>query len=223
MQANKTGFGSEHGKGLVATLIVLLLAGVLALAAMFFYQSKDTADVITKDGVISKIQTLSRLQTSAFNIETVVTSNKQGTWQALWQDKQKGLFVIKGRVLAGIDLGDIGTQMVQITQQQDEQGNQRQTVQISLPPAEIFEVFLDEIEIYDWQTGLFGALDKDPALFAQVQSDAKAKILQQACQGGILTLAMDNGVKQIENLFTLAAVDVSVVAQGTAACQLPAK
>lgn len=35
-----------------------------------------------------------------YNVDTVITSQKQGNWYALWQDQQKALFVAHGRVQA---------------------------------------------------------------------------------------------------------------------------
>ncbi|OAV01680.1 MULTISPECIES: DUF4230 domain-containing protein [Moraxella] len=210
----------QQGK---AAYIVMALLGMLTLIAVFMLVKKPDAqaEVITREGVITEIQSLSRLQTAAFGVETIVTANKDGTWQALWQDKQRGLFVIKGRVLAGIDLSAIGSEMVHISESQNAAGEPIQSVHITLPPSEIFEVFLDNIEVYDWQTGLFGAVAGDPALFAKAQADAKAQVLSKACQGDVLTLAMTNAAEQVKNLFMLTGAQVEVSTQGTGACQLP--
>lgn len=204
---------------LILCLIAVLLL-IIATMTVWILKANNTDAVISREGVVSQIQTMSRLQTVAFSVDTVVTANKQGSWQNLWQDKQKGLFIIKGRVLAGVDLSQIGDERVQLIQTTDDNGKTVNQLHISLPPAQVFEVFLDNIEVYDWQTGLLGAVSGDPALFAQAQDSAKAQILAKACQGDVLNLAMQNAAEQVKGLFALADLQVMVSSQGTAACQL---
>lgn len=189
----------QVGNALFSVVLVMVLVAVLAMAGFWLVNKSDNyVSTITKDGIITEIQTLSRLQTVAYSVDTIVTADKAGTWQNLWQDKQKGLFIIKGRVLAGVDLGGISAEMVQISQTKNEQGETIDRVHITLPPSQVFEVFLDDIEVYDWQTGLFGTVAGDPKLFAQVQADAKAEVLAKACQGDVLNLAMTSAAEQIK-------------------------
>ncbi|VEG12796.1 DUF4230 domain-containing protein [Moraxella cuniculi] len=208
----------QTGKG-VYIIMLIMMALALAFAAMMLKNDNKKASVMTTEGIVSQIQSLSRLQTVAFSVDTIVTANKDGTWQALWQDRQKGLFIVKGRVLAGVDLANLNETMVKLEPTKD--GTSK--LQITLPPAEIFEVFLDDIVVYDWQTGLFGATKVDPKLFAQVQADAKREVLQKACQGDVLTLAMSNASEQVQKLFSLTATTVELITQGTGSCQLPSK
>lgn len=144
----------QTGNALVYVLLILVMVAILAMAGFWLVNKSDNyVNTITKDGIITEIQTLSRLQTVAYGVDTIVTADKAGTWQNLWQDKQKGLFIIKGRVLGGVDLGGISAEMVQISQTKNEQGETIDRVHITLPPSQVFEVFLDDIEVYDWQTG----------------------------------------------------------------------
>lgn len=202
------------------TAMMLACIALFVVFIMILLPKKNTDPVITKESIITEIQTLSRLQTVAYSVDTIVTADKAGTWQNLWQDKQKGLFIIKGRVLAGIDLSDISAEMVQLSQTKNDQGEMVNLVHITLPPSQVFEVFLDDIEVYDWQTGLFGVVAGDPKIFAQVQADAKAEVLTKACQGDVLQLAMTTAAEQIKGLFMLAGGMVEVTTQGTAACKL---
>lgn len=213
---NKTQIGFRS----LRALIFLLLVIVLFLVVYFLVSPKNhnTVQTLTRDGIVTDIQKLNRLQSTAYQVETIVTASKQGTWQKLWQDEQKGLFVIKGRVLAGIDLSQMDSHRV-LLRQQDEKTH----IQLTLPPSQIFEVFLDDIEIYDWQTGLFGTVAADSALFTQVQNDAKAEVLRKACQGDVLNVAMQQAAEQMKRLFTLTQASVDVVTQGVGACQMPNK
>lgn len=190
-------------------LSVVLFGIICALIIGFLtwqQQNKPKIDVLTTDGVISKIQTLNRLQTVVYSVDTVITAEKQGNWYTLWQDEQKGLFVAHGKVQAGIDLNELKSEQVSI--QSDENG--KQTVNITLPPAKIFETYLNNIEVYDIKTGVFGLVDIDPQIFSQAQQSGKQQILTTACQSDILTLATNNAQKQIQSLFMLANITVTV-------------
>ena len=104
-------------------------------------------------------------------MDTIITTQKQGNWYALWQDEQKGLFVAHGRVLAGVDLQKLTPADVTVAPKADlpinEDGEPQVTsdadlnITINLPAAEIFEVFLEDIEVYDMQTGLFNLMQPD--------------------------------------------------------------
>ena len=214
----------QAGNALFSVVLAMVLVAVLAMAGFWLMNKSDNyVSTITKDGIVTEIQTLSRLQTVTYSVDTIVTADKAGTWQNLWQDKQKGLFIIKGRVLAGVDLSGISAEMVQLSQTKNDKGETVDVVHITLPPSQVFEVFLDDIEVYDWQTGLFGTVAGDPKLFAQVQADAKAEVLAKACQGDVLNLAMTSAAEQIKGLFMLTGSVVEVTTQGTGACQLVAK
>ncbi len=218
-QRVNTSWHGQAGSAVFKLLLVLIL--LLAGAGVWYQMHKpaNQATVVTREGIITEVQTLSRLTSVAFSVDTVVTASREGSWQRLWQDKQKGLFIVKGRVLAGVDLSQISAEMVHVATGADGQS----TVQISLPPSEIFEVYLDDIQIYDWQTGLFGTAANDPALFEQVQADAKAEVLAKACAGDVLTLAMNNASEQVQALFALTQMQVTVTPQGTGACQISTK
>lgn len=209
---------NQQGISVLGVLAVILLMLVVIWTAFTLTKQQLTPKPPTIDaqGIISQMTTLSRLQTATFAIDTVVTAKQDGSWQKLWQDEQKGLFIIKGRVLAGVDLQQITPEMVQIHQETD---GTLPSVRVQLPPSQIFEVFLDHIEIYDWQTGVFGAKTVDARLFAQVQKDAKAEILQKACQGDVINLANTQAVQQLQLLFSKLPMQVQIQSQGAGRCQ----
>ncbi len=218
----------NRGKLMKKSITKVLIIGVLAvmLGALGWLIadkiSKDTAQVsaITREGVVTEVQKLSQLTSVAFSVDTVITAQKSGTWQRLWQDEQKGLFVAKGRVLAGVDLSKIGTEMVQVRHDIGVDGVPMTHIDITLPPSEVFEVYLDDIQVYDWQTGLFGMVDNDPQILSQAQTQGKLEVLEKACQGEVMTLALNNASEQVAGLFLLTGATVSVHNQGTGACQL---
>ena len=222
----------------IAKMSWLLLAiGLIALVLAIYIVQKDADEpeinTITREGVVTQIQQLNRLQTVAFNVDTIITSERAGSWMKLWQDEQKALFIAKGRVQAGIDLSALTPEMVQVVQpielaDADEQAidanNPASTmpqITITIPPSEIFEVYLDDIEIYDWQTGVFGMMQVDPKILEQAQSMAKKEVLERACRGDVMNEALQNAQTQLQQLFSLTGATVMVNTQGTGACQMP--
>lgn len=187
------------------SLLLLAMISVAGLSWLQWQQANKAkkVEVLTRDGVVSKIQTLNRLQTVAYNVDTVITSQKEGSWQKLWTDEQKGLFVAHGRVTAGIDLNQLKPADVQVTPD-------GKNVSITLPPAQVLDSYLDNIEVYDIQTGVFGMVQADPQIFNQAQVAGKNQVLSSACRSGILKTANDNAQKQVQSLFALVNVQVTV-------------
>ena len=215
---------------------LLLIIGLAALVvAIYIAQNRseeEPIETITREGVVTQIQQLNRLQTVAFSVDTIITSERAGSWMKLWQDEQKALFIAKGRVQAGIDLSALTPEMVQVVQptEQLEAADESTTpmsimpqITITIPPSEIFAVYLDDIEIYDWQTGVFGMMQVDPKILAQAQSMAKSEVLERACRGEVMTVALENAQTQLQQLFSLTGATVTVNTQGAGACQMPVK
>lgn len=194
-------------------MFMLIILCSLVCGAIFLYQQKNTpqVEVMTREAIVSKIQSLNRLQTVAYNVDSIIHSHKQGNWYALWQDEQKGLFLAHGRVLAGIDLNQLTAEQVVLS----EDGK---TVNITLPSAQVFETYLDNIEVYDIKTGVFGMMTLDPDLFHLAQQEGKKQILSQACQSHILTLATENAQKQVKGLFELANLQVNIQTTDAKSC-----
>lgn len=214
---------------------LLLLIGLVALVVAIYIaqNSSDEPEIntVTREGVVTQIQQLNRLQTVAFNVDTIITSEREGSWMKLWQDEQKALFIAKGRVQAGIDLSTLTPEMVQVVQptEQIEAADDSTIpvpimpqINITIPPSEVFAVYLDDIEIYDWQTGVFGMMQVDPKILAQAQSMAKKEVLERACRGDVMTIALENAQTQLQQLFSLTGATVTVNTQGAGACQMPA-
>lgn len=190
--------------GFKAVVLIVIFSALSVFATMKWYEKRQPdIDVITSAGVLQRIQHLNNLETVAFHIDTVVSSTREGTWNKLWQDQQKGLFVANGRVVAGLNLSRLKPENVLVS----EDGKQ---INITLPPVEILSSSLDKIDVYDIKTGLFGLVDIDPHLLSEAQTAARSRIVQTACQSGILNTANENAQKQIESLFTLTQAKITV-------------
>ncbi|MGP4971274.1 DUF4230 domain-containing protein [Psychrobacter aquimaris] len=217
-----------------SVLLIGLAALVFAIYSVQNMTKEEPIETITREGVVTQIQKLNRLETVAFSVDTVITSQRPGSWMKLWQDEQKGLFIARGRVEAGIDLSAITPEMVQVVQPDSNIDEIQQAdastpvpmmpqINITLPPSEIFSVYLDDIEIYDWQTGAFGMMQVDPKILQQAQSMAKKEVLERACRGDVMNMALENAQTQLQQLFSLTGAVVTVTTQGAGACQMPVK
>ena len=228
---------SKAKKSIAMMSWIVLLAGLTAIVfAIYTVQNITKAEpieTITREGVVTQIQNLNRLETVAFSVDTVITSQRSGSWMKLWQDEQKALFIARGRVEAGIDLSALTPEMVQVIQPTESEVNDAENsdvnapvsimpkINITLPPSEIFSVYLDDIEIYDWQTGAFGMMQVDPKILQQAQSMAKEEVLERACRGDVMTMALENAQVQLQQLFALTGAVVTVTTQGAGSCQMP--
>ena len=197
-------------------LVFVLAATVAAYYAYFMYTaqtqlSQNQLNTVSREGIVTQIHELNRLETMAFHIDTVVKSEKEGTWYKLWQDHEKGLFVIKGQVIAGVDLSKLDASDVTVSAD----GKQ---VSIDLPPAEIFTISLADIQMYDYQRGWLNPEPVNPEVLNQVQSVARTQVKQSACKAEILKLANENASKQVAKLFELTGVKVSVQAGIVPSC-----
>ncbi|MGM8898860.1 MULTISPECIES: DUF4230 domain-containing protein [unclassified Psychrobacter] len=221
----------------IATWILLIISFTALAFAVYTINERtveEPIETVTREGVVTQIQQLNRLQTVAFSVDTVITSERQGSWMKLWQDEQKGLFIARGRVDAGIDLSALTPEMVQVVQLEESNvgEDEAQTasdnntammpqINITLPPSEIFSVYLDDLEIYDWQTGAFGLMQVDPKILAQAQTMAKKEVLERACRGDVMNMALKNAQMQLQQLFAMTGAVVTVTTQGAGACRLP--
>ena len=194
---------------LLVLIIVLLAAG----AGVWYVKQPDHArpqQALTREGVLTQIQNLNRLESTAFYIDTIIKTEKPGNWYALWQDAQSGLFMAKGQVVAGIDLNKLSAENVNVV---------KNKVIISLPPVEILSVNLDNIEVYDLKTGSLGLHPIDKSVFETVQQAAKKQVLESACKADILAHAQNQAQQQLETLFALAQTQASVYPAALPPCK----
>ncbi|WP_373753958.1 DUF4230 domain-containing protein [Neisseria weixii] len=192
-------------------LLVLLLVAAAALSGWFYHErvAQEQAEVLSREGVLTQIKQLNRLESTAFYIDTIIRTEKKGDWRKLWQDAQSGLFIVRGKVLAGVDLDKITADNVNIIDEK---------VIISLPEVEILSVDLEDIEIYDIQTGSLNILPMDKTVFKTVQEQARQQVLTSACKADILKNATAQAQRQLEDLFRLTQTQVSIYPAAVPVC-----
>ncbi len=193
-------------------LLVLLLVAATAAGGWFYHEriAQEQAEVLSREGVLTQIKQLNRLESTAFYIDTIIRTEKKGDWRKLWQDAQSGLFIVRGKVLAGVDLDKITADNVNIIDEK---------VIVSLPEVEILSVDLEDIEVYDIQTGSLNILPMDKTVFKTVQDQARKQVLTSACKADILKNATTQAQRQLEDLFRLTQTQVSIYPAAVPVCK----
>ena len=193
-------------------LTVLLLCAAAGFGGWYYHDrgADDAHEVLSREGVLMQIKKVNRLESTAFYIDTIIRTEKKGNWRMLWQDAQSGIFIVRGKVLAGLDLDKLTGENVNIVDGK---------VILSLPPVEILSVDLENIEVYDMKTGSFNLLPADKGVFKTVQERARAQVLASACKADILQHANRQAQLQLENLFALTQTQVSVYPAAVPVCK----
>jgi hypothetical protein len=136
------------------------------------------------------VRNLSRLETASYTIEKVITAESgQGPFAFLFGDRL--ILVAHGQVIAGVDLGKMEEDDITITTDG--------TVVVTLPPAEILVVTLDNQKsyVFNRDTGLIGV---NPALETEARQAAEEEIRNAALEDGILDMARRNAETYIRGL-----------------------
>jgi hypothetical protein len=143
--------------------------------------------------VVQKIQRLSRLETVVYSLDTVVEGERSS---AILPDALAGdkiLLVVHGESIAGIDLGQLKPEDVQI----DDAGR---GVHVTLPASQLFATTLDNhhTRVYARTTGLLVPADQD--LETDTRAKAQDQLQQAALQDGILDAARKNARATVTTL-----------------------
>jgi hypothetical protein len=158
--------------------------------------------------IIRQVRGLSRLETASYTIEKVITaeSGRESPLAFLFGDRL--ILVARGQVIAGVDLGRMSESDILVT------GDG--TAVVTLPPAEILVVTLDNQKSYvvDRDTGLIGL---NPALETEARQAAEAEILNAALEDGILEMARQNAEIYVRQLILALGFREVIFAQATPA------
>ncbi len=197
----RNAFGWILGLSLIVLLAIFILTALAVVATVRettqpvvdlsgrlgtqIAQVLDPTPTIRPDPVtiVREVRALARLETIQYSVEKVITAETgQGPFGFLFGDRL--LLVAHGVVIAGVDLGQLGPEDVEI----DEEGR----VYVRLAPPEIFVATLDNENsyVYDRETGLLTSGDLD--LEAAARRAAEEEIVAAALEDGILEQARVN-------------------------------
>jgi hypothetical protein len=180
--------------------VALVLAILLGLVLILWYilprlshlhtppKINDTATLLVQ------VQTLSRLVTVKYVLEKVIVLEDPSWLGENWLGESRVLMVAHGIVLAGIDLGELRPEDLQISQNK---------IIIKLPPARVTDTYLDDklTQVMERKTGILRAFEKDMEQNARRQ--AVADLNRAARNGGILKDADERARAQLTNLFQM--------------------
>ena len=200
----------DSGRGSSGSFFAFLFALLLGAGALAFFLRTATnglpgriAAVIMRRPetfntsvpfVVDKIQTLNRLETVVYSLDSVVEGAKTSPVfpDALAADRL--LLVVHGQSIAGIDLAKLKPEDVRID------SSDAHSIHLVLPPSELFVTTLDNehTRVYSRTTGLL--VPADPNLESDTRAKAQQQLQAAALSDGILDAARKNGRATITTL-----------------------
>jgi hypothetical protein len=182
---------------LIGAILALLLAVLMSrmqsgpLAALWSALSGRNTRISSEGSVIERIQRLQRLETVVYNMDKIVTGEKDNPLLPDFIAGDRLLMIVHGQVVAGIDFTRLKNSDVKI---------QGRDVHIHLPGPQVLITRLDNArtKVYSRNTGILVRVD--PNLESQVRQEAEGELLQEAVLGGIMTHARDNARTTVTTL-----------------------
>jgi hypothetical protein len=141
--------------GVIALLLAVLLARVPSgpLAALWSLLSGRNTRITSEGSVIERIQRLQRMETVVFNMDKIVTGEKDNPILPDFIAGDRLLMIVHGQVVAGIDFSRLKNGDVKI---------EGKAVRIHLPNPQILLTRLDNArtKVYSRNTGILVRVEK---------------------------------------------------------------
>ena len=184
---------------LLGILAVFKASGGLVSRTLGFFQPQISEPEISDRALLlNKIQLLSELTTTVYQLETIVPTSADLVWGNDWTiATTKLLYLAQGEVRAGIDLEQITVEDLEI---------QSDRLILNLPPATILDSKLDvnNSRVYHYDRGWLNlGPDVAPKLQTLAQQKTIVRMEQQACQQDILNSANQKAQTTLENFLNL--------------------
>ncbi|MEB3337313.1 MAG: DUF4230 domain-containing protein [Leptolyngbyaceae bacterium] len=161
------------------------------------YASPPPPQVDVRSLIIQQVRGASELTTAVLTMEAVVPTSQDRTIGEWVVGTTKLLYIAYGEVRAGVDLSQIKTADVQVTDN---------SIQIRLPPPRILDSKLDlnRSTVYDYNRGFWDlGPDVAPNLQTLAQQAALQKIVGAACTNQLLEKANDRAKLVVGQLLGL--------------------
>lgn len=177
----------------VRVLLALVACALAALLTFFLLRPEAGPRHRTVDtpALVKRIQTLNELVTVRYSVQKVVGLEEQ----KFPVGSERILLIVQARVLGGVDLSGMQAGRIKIQ-------NFDHAV-ISLPPARIFEVTIDEKQTKVWDrsvTWWTPWVPYNPDLERQARLAALKSVEESAREMGILEHARQNAERSIRSL-----------------------
>ena len=167
--------------------------------------------------LLQKIQNLQELTTTVYQMETVVPTSADRTFGKNWTvATTRLLYLARGEVKAGIDLNQLTTEDIQISQNK---------IAIAIPSAKILDskVDVDSSAVYHYDRGFLNlGPDVAPDLQTLAQQKTLTKIVATACNDGILDRANQQAKVAIASLITATndkEIEITIDPKSSLPCQ----
>jgi len=193
---------SRTTAGIIAGLLVgamcVLGLGLIAsraesglLASFWSAIAGRSTRIASQGSVVDRIQRLERLETVVYNMDKIVTGEKDNPILPNFLAGDRLLMLVHGQVVAGVDFSQLRSRDIQI---------QGKEVRLHLPNPQVLMTRLDNTRtrVYSRSTGLL--VPVDPNLETEVRREAERQLLEEALQDGILNTARQNARTTITSL-----------------------
>jgi len=179
------------------------------------FQPAPAQIAIDRAAVVRQMQALSRLETYTYLTEQVITAERGGSQFYNFFLGDKLLLIASGEVIAGFDLNKLKEGDVVVSAD-------GRSATVTLPPAEVLVSRLDnnKTQVYSQETGIF--TQGDPGLESEARRVAEQRIVEAACDAGILSRAAEQGRIAVEGLVKSFGFDNVVVNAAPGSCVAPA-
>jgi len=190
--------GCLQSLGMIGVGLVVLVAVVLGVVGGRLSTPTPPPAVTTTVNagppVVVAVRSLSRLETAEFHMERVIDlRQKQQALLGLIDTEDAILLVAAARVSAGVDLGKLGDDDVEVD-------DERKRVTVRLPDPEIFASALDDDRTYVHTRETDLLADRVEGLETEARREATKQLREAAMEAGLLKLARDNARKTVTSL-----------------------
>ncbi len=184
--------------GLLIGVIIALMFALLAarvksgpLAVLWSMLSGRNTRITSEGSVVERIQSLQRLETVVYNMDKIITGQRDNPLLPDFLAGDRLLMVVHGQVVAGIDFARLGSGDIKI---------QGKTVSVHLPAPQVLMTRVDNARtrVYSRDTGILVRVD--PNLETEVRQEAEQQLLQEAVLGGIMNTARQNARTTVTSL-----------------------
>ena len=180
--------------GALSMLLFALLAGRAQsglVDKMWSVITGRKTTIISQTGVVERIQRLQRMETVVYNMDKIVTGQKENSVLPDFLVGDRMLLIVHGQVVGGIDFNQMRANDIQI---------EGKDIHVKLPTPKILFTRIDNARtrVYSRSTGLL--VPMDPNLESQVRLQAEGELLEEAGRSGILATARQNARTTLTSL-----------------------
>lgn len=184
--------------GLLGGVLCVLGLGLVAsradsgvLVSLWSTMTRRNTLITSQGSVVDRIQRLQRLETVVYNMDKIVTGERDTPLLPNFLAGDRLLMLVHGQVVGGVDFSQLRSRDIQVNGKE---------VHLHLPNPQVLMTRLDNsrTRVYSRNTGLL--VPVDPNLETEVRREAERQLLDEALQDGILNTARQNARTTITSL-----------------------